>query len=50
MAELYDRPPTAAPYRSRVRFLDDDAGTGSPALTGDLADRSTSSWSRLGRT
>src|SRR3954468_11769734 len=36
MAELYDRVPTAAPYRSRVRFLDEDPGSGSPALLGDL--------------
>src|SRR3954453_17656344 len=36
MAELYDRVPTAAPYRSRVRFLDEDAGSGGPALPGDL--------------
>src|SRR3954468_7834466 len=36
MAELYDRVATAAPYRSRVRFLDEHAGSGSPALPGDL--------------
>jgi hypothetical protein len=37
MARLYDRGPTAAPYRSGVRFLDGSLGGQAP--TGDLTYR-----------